>query len=1390
MKAIFLPSETTVITSSLANDVGGVLVGFLPTSDLVDNDNQLGSIRKCIGTAMRFLSALEDNSFLEPGAPCLYSGRLDVLTREPYRSLDELNQFRKVNPVARAMQIRARLAHLTGDAVLPTELQWDPELQDVAKRLQRALTKAASYIFREVSLRTKTWRQVRALIWSVPCAYSYEWGWGETEHLYPLYFFMHRQQQNWFINEYHLAAVMSLWRHHAIKKGCIEERFGKWERRKIFQVSHDLEATAAVIRFWVGTDCVLDHANVRLLPQQLKERVQFRLSAFFDEQLSSELLIWQPYTNYESSRTGPEDQHKASILCTMTPATLLEALAQDIFTIFMFEVASIVGNLGEIETRQLATSSMDRLLYTGDATSSLVKNIHIDTLAAILHESGLATKEAALMSIVPAFFHQRSLPSLDATLTKLLSDGSRLRDEGSFRQAETHLKRLLRSSPSRYHQKVARALGEVYRRAMRSPTPSDRDFGFQAMSSLRHFDLVIPEGSKILSGPAKTTFLSYGTLADSLKRMPARTRRAWGTTSLQELTVEAVDGLRKHANSPRSLVAHSKMLLLMETYNLSSQSSAAIQELLLEAIALGYLEVIEDLRHTHPNLLTEPAFSNRALRATRISDVAQLGHQDLDLHQRRVTVGFLAVIQAVNQLNQNLFIHHVRAEAEDVLATILDWFYTTFNPADGHRDNPLLWGVESGDLLMVDTLLRFRVDLYDNGGARQSLFSMAASRGDLDIAFGILSEHERRGLEISKDDLPTALSVVLQLEKYSLIKPLLLNNPDHAMQNAQRTSPEEPIRLIPADPDLVEVIIYHGKPVPEDVLPIVLQTAISNAKGNWIRHFHSLQGPEVVHWCDKARIAWTLGQGLLEENHYHPSSYPLTREQIILVLEALLEIGLDLTRDYMQRKVLNALPPLELFAALLNKDSGRMYLKKADSSVHKGLLNALLTDRFWRGTSRERLKFLEGLIALECDLHDPTFVLDTEGNVVWAALPLQLACLIPEFSSANPQGPYDDSGDRLSLALVKAWASPSLTGPMQMGKNLSVPILSSPLTLACLMGKVESVKALLRTGIDVNCEHLEFGTPLQAACLWFGQRRDDEERDVQIVRALLRAGARVNAWLHPCGTALIAATFSLLPRVVEVLLEADAHSVEDALKILDKSYEARLGFMNKLRQDFTGMQRVVRQGWECLPPRARSSDDARRDRIRALLVQYRTVFEVESESTESNHTRDPAHMASSSSHSRRHNQEEPEPWIFEEHQQQQSSTSAAPGPLLYQESKVLDTEAGHTQPPDQAPPREERPSSPDNNTRSDERTSPPDKDIPSEELSSPPVKDTLSQERSSPLDKDTASEKLPPPPVKDAPSEERPSEERIEKEESGEMEENEFAQQDQGVEEEKKEEDE
>lgn len=195
---------------------------------------------------MRFLSALEDNSFLEPGAPCLYSGPLDVLTREPYPSLDELNQFQKVNPVARAMQIRARLAHLTGDAVLPTELQWDPELQDVAKRLQRALKKAASYIFREVSLRTKTWRQVIALIWSVPCAYSYEWGWGEKERLYPLYFFMHRHQQNWFINEYHLAAVMSLWRHHAIKKGCIEERFGKWERRKIFQVSHDLEATAAV----------------------------------------------------------------------------------------------------------------------------------------------------------------------------------------------------------------------------------------------------------------------------------------------------------------------------------------------------------------------------------------------------------------------------------------------------------------------------------------------------------------------------------------------------------------------------------------------------------------------------------------------------------------------------------------------------------------------------------------------------------------------------------------------------------------------------------------------------------------------------------------------------------------------------------------------------------------------------------------------------------------------------------------------------------------------------------------------------------------------------------------------------------------------------------------
>lgn len=68
--------------------------------------------------------------------------------------------------------------------------------------------------------------------------------------------------------------------------------------------------------------------------------------------------------------------------------------------------------------------------------------------------------------------------------------------------------------------------------------------------------------------------------------------------------------------------------------------------------------------------------------------------------------------------------------------------------------------------------------------------------------------------------------------------------------------------------------------------------------------------------------------------------------------------------------------------------------------------------------------------------------------------------------------------------------------------------------------------------------------PSHSACLWFGQRTDDSQHSVEIVEAILRK--RPKNCFSEFGTALIAATYSLLPEVVELLLRHGMNPREEA----------------------------------------------------------------------------------------------------------------------------------------------------------------------------------------------------------------------------------------------------
>jgi hypothetical protein len=416
-------NQVTILVSKGAAGVG--LVGFRAIAEVEYGPDVFARQTLPIEGAVAFLRLIEgsqrfpDSEFPRHHCPDDYE--------------EDQHAF-PVNPISRAASIRARLGNLARNSLEPHGLEWDPELQHVARKLQEAIQNAAGYVFREIALCDVAWKHIKAFVWSIPCQFGtwYHNGSGDAIVHFPLHFLVRRDfdEQQWRLDANHLAAALSLWRYHFHgpyhSSATSRDLSGPISAYKIIQAEDDgyvgTMASGAIIRFWVGADCPISFTaepRKRALQDRL---VPYKLSA--------------PYVRHadwkSSDRFTKFSRMNVHILSIPTETSLLYLMAQDIFTSFMFAAASVVDNLGNFAVRQPLWPG-ETILRNRDSSSSFLRNPYI--------RSGLR-RALPLSNQVGNFFALRLWNSGNSVASGACKDDHRI-GVPSFAISDIHARGLL-----------------------------------------------------------------------------------------------------------------------------------------------------------------------------------------------------------------------------------------------------------------------------------------------------------------------------------------------------------------------------------------------------------------------------------------------------------------------------------------------------------------------------------------------------------------------------------------------------------------------------------------------------------------------------------------------------------------------------------------------------------------------------------------------------------------------------------------------------------------------------------------------------------------------------------------------------------------------------------
>lgn len=800
-----------------------------------------------------------DDALITQAANCTSKWIASQEARDASPDQEQGSDSHSVSPLnagAKIMRLRSRLAELTGVQFgLPPEQAWGGEIRTTALQLQKALQVSAEYIFAQFPL-VDEWKSdsaPKAIAWKSSCWLLDQTSQNKDQagieqqkeegHL-TLGFQMYNRDGKWNISSHQLEAVLGLWS-WSLKQselGLSPTAEEELTRSKMVVVERSKrDEVEAALYLWVTQT------------RQVREYdAGGRTSRSDNLSIPTACLLSSAQVSKQSSgaprQTDTENTDGFTILGIPTDGStsLLQLMAQDVYTVFINRIVDVVGDLRGTGHPEDYLTMRDHSLSTASRTTPLIEltNPHIDALANALVSAGVATREDALMSIVPAFLSQMKLPLLDEDMVQNLLDWAKfLRRDLKFREGAALMTWMLPRCPPRFRKQGLRCLGDLYRRASLSKRRGDQDFGLSGMRNMkeRHSALT-------LDRQAQDILSCYEHLCQFFQDPKPPRARYLGSEAMERIHGEVYRRKESEEQDTKATIGQEDFkwaLTFSERFNFPSDGDlSSLCGTITWAIGKNFPELIEDLwiigRPPREDFFCAPLRTalDQECEVETLHSLLDWPGIDLDVKERNGVFGvalktpLICAIEANRAdvvcsilrrgaylLQRDKFgmtpLHHAFRESNLGMIQLLLEKGAVIDKSDGGEQTALHFAAESNSEAVIQWLFKKGANIHERDNAGRTPLHFAAKANSEAVIQLLL----KNGARIHEKDNngQTPLRSAMEAENKVAVRPLIENGADvHEKGEKGQT----PLHLAARagqflGPEIVQLLLENGARIHE-----------------------------------------------------------------------------------------------------------------------------------------------------------------------------------------------------------------------------------------------------------------------------------------------------------------------------------------------------------------------------------------------------------------------------------------------------------------------------------------------------------------------------------------------------------------------------------------------